>query len=64
MTSFTAKWEIEQKNALSRKIQVDIENFFAQDGHIVEIPPGFGAYSEDNYYDVIDAEEEIRRFFL
>lgn len=57
-------FEIERRKKLSEKIRADIERFFAEHGHITEIPPGVGKYTEDAYYDTMDAEEEIKRFFI
>jgi len=64
MSIFADKHAIERRRALSDKIRVDIERFFADHGHIKEIPPGVGQYSSDTYYDTIESEDEIKRFFL
>ena len=64
MSIFADRHAIERRRALSEKIRGDIERFFADHGHIKEIPPGVGQYSADTYYDTMDAEEEIKRFFL
>lgn len=64
MSIFADKHAIERRRLISEKIRADIERFFADHGHIKEIPPGFGQYSVDTYYDTIESEEEIKRFFL